>query len=32
MITGLDYAGSHNGEATFELSLASAGQLSFVAD
>ena len=32
MISGLDYAGSHNGEATFELSLASAGQLSFVAD
>ncbi|MGL4414685.1 phage major tail protein, TP901-1 family [Roseinatronobacter monicus] len=32
MITGLDYSGSHNGEATFELSLASAGQLTFVAD
>ncbi len=32
LITGLDYAGSHNGEATFELSLASAGALQFVAD
>ncbi|MBR3372000.1 MAG: phage major tail protein, TP901-1 family [Rhodobacteraceae bacterium] len=31
MITGLDYAGSHNGEATFEVSLASAGRLVFVA-
>ncbi|MCC5960396.1 MAG: phage major tail protein, TP901-1 family [Rhodobacteraceae bacterium] len=31
MITGLDYAGSHNGEATFEVSLASAGRLDFVA-
>ncbi|MCC5963577.1 MAG: phage major tail protein, TP901-1 family [Rhodobacteraceae bacterium] len=31
-ITGLDYAGSHNGEATFELSLASAGALAFVAE
>ncbi len=30
-ITGLDYAGSHNGEATYELSLASAGALDFVA-
>jgi TP901-1 family phage major tail protein len=30
-ITGLDYAGTHDGEATFELSLASAGQLSFQA-
>jgi len=28
----LDYAGSHNGEATFELSLASAGQLDFITD
>lgn len=28
-ITGLDYAGNHNGEATFELSLASAGLLEF---
>ena len=32
MITGLDYAGSHNGEATFEISLASSGLLTFVAD
>lgn len=28
-ITALDYAGSHNGEATFELALASAGALAF---
>ena len=31
-ITSLDYAGSHNGEATFEIALASAGVLAFVAD
>lgn len=30
-ITGLEYAGSHDGEATYEMSLASAGALSFVA-
>ena len=30
-ITGIEYAGSHNGEATYELSLASAGALTFVA-
>ncbi|SDE67796.1 phage major tail protein, TP901-1 family [Paracoccus isoporae] len=30
-ITALEYAGSHNGEATYELALASAGALSFVA-
>lgn len=30
-VTTLDYAGSHNGEATYELSLASAGALSFTA-
>ncbi|HRO16295.1 MAG TPA: phage major tail protein, TP901-1 family [Paracoccus sp. (in: a-proteobacteria)] len=30
-ITGLEYAGSYNGEATYELTLASAGALSFVA-
>lgn len=30
-ITGLDYLGSYNGEATFELSLASAGALTFSA-
>ncbi len=29
-ITALEYAGSHNGEATYELSLASAGALAFV--
>ncbi|PTE23002.1 phage major tail protein, TP901-1 family [Cereibacter changlensis JA139] len=31
MITAVDYAGSHNGEATYELTLASAGVLSFTA-
>lgn len=30
-ITSIEYAGSVNGEATYELSLASAGELSFVA-
>ncbi len=30
-ITATEYAGSHNGEASYELSLASAGVLSFVA-
>ncbi len=30
-ITSIEYAGSYNGEATYELSLASAGQLSFTA-
>ncbi|WP_126975629.1 phage major tail protein, TP901-1 family [Frigidibacter oleivorans] len=30
-ITAIDYAGSHNGEATYELTLASAGEMSFVA-
>lgn len=30
-ITSLEYAGSYNGEATYELSLASAGALSFSA-
>lgn len=30
-VTGLDYAGSHNGEASYELSLASAGALTFTA-
>src|SRR5690554_2020258 len=30
-ITSIEYAGSHNGEATYELSLASAGALVFVA-
>ncbi|WP_134725224.1 phage major tail protein, TP901-1 family [Paracoccus luteus] len=28
-ITGLEYAGSYNGEATYELALASAGALTF---
>ena len=30
-ITSIEYAGSHNGEATYELSLASAGALTFLA-
>lgn len=30
-ITGLEYSGSHDGEATYEMSLASAGVLNFVA-
>ena len=30
-LTALEYAGSHNGEATYELSLASAGALTFTA-
>ena len=29
-VTGLEYAGNYDGEATFELSLASAGQLTFI--
>ena len=29
-VTAIEYAGSHNGEATYEVSLASAGALSFV--
>ncbi len=31
MITAIEYAGSHNGEATYELSMASAGALTFTA-
>ena len=30
-ITALEYAGSHNGEATYEIALSSAGALIFVA-
>ncbi|MBM1222567.1 phage major tail protein, TP901-1 family [Ponticoccus sp. SC2-23] len=30
-IASVEYSGSHNGEATYELALASAGALSFVA-
>jgi TP901-1 family phage major tail protein len=30
-VTSIDYAGTHDGEATYELSLASAGQLIFTA-
>ena len=31
MISGIEYSGSYNGEATYELSLASAGALGFTA-
>ena len=31
LITSIEYAGSHNGEATYELSMASAGELTFTA-
>ena len=31
MITSIEYAGSHNGEATYELAMASAGELTFTA-
>ena len=30
-VTALEYAGSHNGEASYEMSMASAGALSFTA-
>ena len=30
-VTSIEYAGAHNGEATYELALASAGALSFTA-
>jgi len=30
-LTSIEYAGSHNGEATYEMALASAGQLTFTA-
>ena len=30
-VTSIEYSGSHNGEATYELTLASAGALSFTA-
>lgn len=30
-ITAIEYAGTHNGEATFEMTLASAGALTFTA-
>ena len=30
-ITGLEYSGSYNGEATYEMTMASAGALTFVA-
>lgn len=30
-VTAIEYAGTHNGEATYELSLASAGPLNFTA-
>ncbi|MGK7652585.1 phage major tail protein, TP901-1 family [Roseovarius sp. B08] len=31
-VTAIEYAGTHDGEATYELSLASAGQLVFTAN
>ena len=31
LITSIEYAGSHNGEATYEIALASAGPLTFTA-
>lgn len=31
LVTSIEYAGSHNGEATYEMSLASAGALTFTA-
>ncbi|MGH1577208.1 phage major tail protein, TP901-1 family [Planktotalea sp.] len=31
-ISSIEYAGSHNGEATYEMSMASAGELVFTAD
>jgi TP901-1 family phage major tail protein len=30
-VSAIEYAGTHDGEATYELSLASAGQLTFTA-
>ncbi len=30
-VTGIEYAGSHNGEAIYEMSMASAGALTFTA-
>jgi len=30
-VSGIEYAGSHDGEASYDLSLASAGQLTFTA-
>ena len=30
-VTAIEYAGAHDGEATYELSLASAGRLTFTA-
>lgn len=31
LMTAIEYAGSHNGEATYEIAMASAGALTFVA-
>lgn len=31
-VTSIEYAGSHNGEATYEVALASAGALDFIAE
>jgi len=31
LVSSIEYAGSHNGEATYEMSLTSAGQITFTA-
>ena len=31
LVSSVEYAGNHNGEATYELSLTSAGEITFVA-
>lgn len=31
LVSSIEYAGNHNGEATYEISLTSAGEISFVA-
>jgi len=31
LLTSIEYAGSHNGEATYEMAMASAGELTFTA-
>ncbi len=31
LVSSIEYAGSHNGEATYEMSLTSAGEITFVA-
>ena len=31
LVSSIEYSGSHNGEATYEMSLTSAGEITFVA-